>query len=344
MAVIVLGAGATRGASFVDPKVNPCLPPLDSDFYSQLQRVRDPKHRVTIDQVIEDTVELFGVNFKVTAETMFTTLEHTSRMVETTGENRDYRRADLNEKRKRLQQAIAAVLEESICRDGRTPTACEFHEDLVSMLRPSDRIISFNYDCVVDHALRTRGNGKWDAHYGYGFALTGRGGRNLTGDAYWSPTKPAGKKTIKLLKLHGSLHFVVTKDDTPRPTVHLKERPYTRQNGDLRFTIIPPESRKRYDTGVFSKMWKSAGDEIHRARTLVVIGYSLPPTDMHSTALFRISTRREWLRSLVIVNPDPDARRRTRDVLQRGMSRETRVVVFDSLAEFVAADRKVWER
>jgi hypothetical protein len=78
MALFVLGAGATRGASFVKPDKNPCLPPLDADFYAQLQRIRNRKHIETVQQVIEDTVELFGVNFQVTMEMVFTTLEHTA--------------------------------------------------------------------------------------------------------------------------------------------------------------------------------------------------------------------------------------------------------------------------
>jgi hypothetical protein len=45
MALFVLGAGATRGASFVNPAKNPCLPPLDLDFYAQLQRIANSKHR-----------------------------------------------------------------------------------------------------------------------------------------------------------------------------------------------------------------------------------------------------------------------------------------------------------
>ena len=32
MALFVLGAGATRGASFVNPANNPCLPPLDLEL------------------------------------------------------------------------------------------------------------------------------------------------------------------------------------------------------------------------------------------------------------------------------------------------------------------------
>ena len=68
MALFVLGAGATRGSSFVDPAKNPCLPPLDLDFYAQLQRIANPKHQKAVREVIQDTVDLFGVNFQVTME------------------------------------------------------------------------------------------------------------------------------------------------------------------------------------------------------------------------------------------------------------------------------------
>jgi hypothetical protein len=110
MALFVLGAGATRGASFVDPTQNPCLPPLDADFYAQLQRIGNSKHKSTVQKVVEDTVELFGVNFQVSMETVFTTLEHTARMTETTGENRDFKRSELDEKKETLKQAIEVAL------------------------------------------------------------------------------------------------------------------------------------------------------------------------------------------------------------------------------------------
>jgi hypothetical protein len=44
VAVFVLGAGATRGASFVGLGQDPCLPPLDADFFVQLQRIESDKH------------------------------------------------------------------------------------------------------------------------------------------------------------------------------------------------------------------------------------------------------------------------------------------------------------
>jgi hypothetical protein len=96
------------------------------------------------------------------------------------------------------------------------------------------------------------------------------------GAVIWSVTKdghqkPGGSKTISLYKLHGSLHFLVKGEK-----VHLKERPYTKQHGRLRFTIIPPKSNKRYGESIFRRIWNQASRALHRANNLVVIGYSFP--------------------------------------------------------------------
>ena len=53
MALFVLGAGATRGCSFVVEKRKPCVPPLDADFFTQLQKVGNQKHQKLINQVID---------------------------------------------------------------------------------------------------------------------------------------------------------------------------------------------------------------------------------------------------------------------------------------------------
>lgn len=348
MALFVFGAGATRGCSFVDPRKDPCLPPLDGDFFTQLQRVRNAKHHALIDSVMEDVVELFGSNFEATMETVFTTLEHTIRMLDTTGQNRDFKIKDLKEKRDRLEQAIAVVLEDSLAakddqgHSSLKPRCCKHHERLVKeLLKTGDDIITFNYDCVLDYALKQGGDRKWDARYGYGFSLGARG-KSLTGDAAWQPAQPAGKdQTVHLYKLHGSLHFNV-KGSAGAEKVHLKERPYTKQHGTMHFTIIPPEWHKAYDKGVFSKLWHDAAGAINRARHMVLIGYSLPPTDLHSTALFRTSIKSGALKSLVVVNPDRAARRRTRSVLQRGLAPTSKILSFDYLDHFVAAHRDVW--
>jgi len=342
VAVFVLGAGATRGASFVDATENPCLPPLNTDFFTQLQRIQHSKHRDLVNAVIADTVDLFGVNFNVTMEAMFTTLEHTIKMVSATRETRDYKKADLQAKRDRLLQALAAVMEEALTKSGSTRAVhqCKWHQRLVKdILQAGDEILSFNYDCLIDYTLKNHGSGKWNPRYGYGLPLGARGAK-LKGDERWRPTDLANKdETVHLYKLHGSLHFLVQRDGK----VRLKERPYTKQHGNLRFTIIPPESHKPYEEKPFRGLWAKAAAAINRAQCLVLIGYSLPPTDLHATALFRTSVKKGSLRSLVIVNPDREARKRTRDVLQRGLTQKTRVLVFDELREFVSTDRRLWD-
>jgi len=339
----VLGAGATRGASFVNPKPNPCLPPLDSDFFTQLQRIGNAKHRETVDKVVRDTAVLFGNNFSVTMETVFTTLEHMIRMEKATRETDVAEPIDLGAKRDNLMQAIAALFEESLC-SGQGMRVCDYHRTLVTSMAAGDVIVSFNYDCLMDHTLRECGDEKWNAKFGYGLALRRRGSRNIVlhkGFDKWNPKKPASRaETVHLYKLHGSLHFKLSERDRQ---LDLKERPYTRQHGNLRFAIIPPESGKRYDEGFFRRLWTLARDALSKTSVLVFIGYSLPATDQHSTALFRVAVKGGGLKSLVVVNPDREARRRIRGVVQRGLNLDTKVFSFDTLADFAGCDRALWD-
>jgi hypothetical protein len=349
MALFVFGAGATRGCSFVRRDEFPCLPPLDKDFFTQLQAVSNPKHKDLVQSVIKDVIDLFGPNFDVTMETVFTTLEHTIRMLKTTGENRDFKTVDLQAKRDRLKQAIAVVLEESLTKNRAgvssiEPQKCKYHKKFIQdILQTNDCVITFNYDCVLDFSLKQWGSNKWNAHYGYGFNL-GPGGKCIKGYTFWQPNDPATKdNTINLFKLHGALNFIITDSKNP-PHVQLKQRPYTKQGGSgLKFSIIPPEWHKEFDKGAFGTLWSRASIALNRAEHIILLGYSLPPTDLHSTALFRTSVKKGALKSLVIVNPDQDARRRSRSVFQRAMTEKTKVLSFDYFPEFLAADRSLWQ-
>jgi SIR2-like domain len=333
--LVVIGAGATRGASFVDEAAGRCLPPLDADFFTQIQRINEAKHQSVIEGVIKSAVDLFGVNFRSTLEEMFTVLEHALRMTRALEKKQ---RRGYEQAREFLLQGLAAVLEESLA-DGNTHRSCAYHKHLVQKLAARDAIISFNYDCLMDTALKLDGSGKWNARYGYSLPLP-RGRTQPIGEAEWQPTSPSKKAdTIRLLKLHGSTHFRRAK----RTLMELKRRPYTRQHGNVNFEIIPPESQKRFDEGVYAKLWHEASREIGRATSMVVIGYSFPPSDQHASALFRLSVRRDHLKKLCIVNPDREARYRARDILWQGISNSTRVSVFDRFKEFAAADPALWQ-
>ena len=78
MAVFVLGAGATRAlASVKGNEERPaCLPPLNADFFTQLQRIEYENEQNLISDVVRDVVLYFGPNFDVNLETVFSTYEH----------------------------------------------------------------------------------------------------------------------------------------------------------------------------------------------------------------------------------------------------------------------------
>lgn len=120
--------------------------------------------------------------------------------------------------------------------------------------------------------------------------LTRPKGASVSGDDFWQPKTIADKNlTVHFYKLHGSLHFQVVGTE-----VRLKERPYTKQAGTgLKFTIIPPESHKEYDKGVFATLWSKASEAINRSEHIVLIGYSMPATDLHQVRYLEPALREE---------------------------------------------------
>ena len=66
-------------------------------------------------------------------------------------------------------------------------------------------------------------------------------------------------------------------------------------------------------------------------KALLLIGYSLPTTDVYTQAMLRIDV--DALEFLLIANPDADARARIRRVLRSAVRPSTRVLELDSMAD-----------
>ena len=336
-AVVVLGAGASRGASFVE-KLPGALPPLDSDFFTQVQRLSSAKPRRLVTGLIEDTVGLFGSNFRLTMEGYLTHIEYLQNVFEAYRLRGRPRGSPYPRMRTRFLQALAALFDESI---GREPN-CKYHSALVENLTPTDTILSFNYDWVIDQTLRSGGLGKWNPRRGYGVPAYSLGQR-AAGTKYWAcmdwkkgkPIYPPS--SITLLKLHGSMNWFPVPADDDDPKLQLRQR-WWHQRGNLAFEIAPPEWNKPLRSGIYRKLWPMARVALKDVRALVFIGYSLPATDLPAQALFMVDAPGRgpapYLQLLVIVNPDPTARARIRDTLRTRMNQTTRVLTFESLAAF----------
>jgi hypothetical protein len=220
-------------------------------------------------------------------------------------------------------RAVGCLLEEST--EG-AQCACTHHQALASALQAGDAVLTFNYDTLMDAALRASGGNRWRARDGYGVRITH--GANL-----WDSPKVASRpysRPIKLLKLHGSLNW---EWNGTSQSVTLKRSPY---NPD-KLLIIPPAVNKDI-TGhpVLSSVWKEARLALRSARVIVVIGYRVPETDLLAQALLRVDPAWEKskpLAHLILVNPDGKARGDMVRLVARAIDGATRVMWVDWLCD-----------
>ncbi len=331
----MLGAGATVGANFASSFKPGCKPPLNATFFTELQRITEQKYRKLVSEVIKDAVELFGANFDLTLEDYFTQLEFLAEAVQLAPQSASaaITTSQLNEKRERLMHALSAVLEVSTDAAIRTSAGCAHHKKLVQALEQKDSLISFNYDCVLDHALRMHGSAKWSAKYGYALPEP----RRIEGYEHWDPPQPATEsETVHLLKLHGSLNWQLPPDRTS--PIKLKQRLYM-QRGTPRFSVIPPVWNKAIAANQnFQALWKNAERAIRAAEHVAVVGFSFAATDLPVQSLFRVAlARKRDLRTLVIANPSPDDRRRIRGVFAKPLQHGTVIRTYSDIGAFVDA-------
>lgn len=149
-------------------------------------------------------------------------------------------------------------------------------------------IISFNYDLVAEKALSKL---KIPFHYGLKRAT-------IHSDA--GVTKDEG---IPLLKLHGSLNWGYTGRHGEKLNVYGSSQEISAL-GHKRL-LIPPTWQKVF-VGHMAQIWNEARTAITKATRIIVIGFSMPETDIHFKYLLGAGLKENIsLRKVIFVNPTP---------------------------------------
>jgi hypothetical protein len=84
----------------------------------------------------------------------------------------------------------------------------------------------------------------------------------------------------------------------------------------LQLNIVPPTLRKQLfgvsDNEPLRDVWTLADQSLSQAERIIVIGYSLPPTDFHAEWLMRASVQKNKHDKidLIVVNPDGNVAKR----------------------------------
>lgn len=212
-------------------------------------------------------------------------------------------------------------------------------------LSKGDRVtvITFNHDLVIENEVRRlpRVHGTWCLSGLYGDpemdrlrapSGTPRFPHHSDGCRHEAP--------IELLKLHGSLNWVVRqvardpKMSTLFPTssrrraMFITDRRETGVTGEIKIrgqrrpwygfpVIVPPiyDKQSITGTGLFQAVWNKASSAIERAEKLLLVGYSLPDADVVARQMLRRAFARSELNAVDCVNPDPAMAAKLRSAL-----------------------------
>jgi hypothetical protein len=220
---------------------------------------------------------------------------------------------------RRLSQAIRSVLvdrQDAVL--GAGPK--DWLYDLLSVLHARHAtVVTLNYDNLVECAAESHYLNDWGAQQ-----------RVSTEDVLYdippSAERPVGMRkyllasTFRLLKLHGSLSWYWSPDDTTGMTLQRWKAPGTfgapvPDNEDQRRRalpgrepfIVPPSAAKSafYANLVTRELWSQAFSALRHAKRIVLIGYSLPIGDLTVGGMIGDAAANRDV-SFEIINPNPD--------------------------------------
>ncbi|CCO07009.1 hypothetical protein [Desulforamulus hydrothermalis] len=231
---------------------------------------------------------------------------------------------------------------------------CPYHHSIAQSLKPGDTVISFNYELLMDYALRhlVSSNSKWYIKDGYGINCVSLSSAHRRSSL---PDPAAGSSNVKLLKLHGSLNWLYCPQ-----CGQLYAYEHRNAKGQsiiihgmanmiqctaahcchrLSRVIIPPTLMKNYQSIPFiPHLWRQARNALQQAKEIIVIGYSFPATDFRSNWLFRKAmVNNKSLQKVVIVDTAEGYPLKKLLEKHRSIFRVDDLVFYNSFPQFAAA-------
>ncbi|ADE11341.1 SIR2 family protein [Sideroxydans lithotrophicus] len=318
--VYVVGAGFSKGCGY----------PLTRDLLFDVWARIDDTHRDSLRKIIEFHHPHFREDKQASFPNIEKLLTELTVNIDLFKSSRRYKgnfqKEELIEARQALLSTIASWFHE-IYKDAKlTPWLDEF----VQIVQEEEAgIITFNWDLLLDQKMF---------------------GRDITPDQY-GLGKELPKNGPFILKPHGSLNWY-TSDEVnsvieerrlilfhARKSNHQVEvfipprEIKTKVNKKYTPLIVAPSYLKDFSKPVFRHIWKHSTELLSTAKRIIFLGYSLPDDDLQARYILRCGFHNQiegiirrngrliptGKSKVVVVNPDYEAVKRIRDILNPGV-------------------------
>ena len=187
--------------------------------------------------------------------------------------------------------------------------------------------ITFNYDTLLEDALDELG-----LSFSYGSEIRRR---PYKGSQFLA-------EAIPVYKLHGSVNWARMSKVNLIEVLKNYDDP---SNGLRKPELLPPTWKKVFKNEIES-VWQEAIGKLNRATRIIIIGFSMPPTDMHFKYLLAAGLKKNIsLRQILFVNPDAndELKPRVETMLRQAYVKSGRIdFVKESLGQFV--DSHQWNQ
>ena len=279
----------------------PIRSPLDSDFFELLQKLEPKaKDEPAVSELVQ-WVLASGDSIWTSMERAFYTLHVRARMSELLFPSQRIE-ANVSNLLSCFTRSVNALL-----REAHGTESCDHHIELLRKLRSTDSVVTFNYDLVVERALKkvvsTHSFGGWF----YGFQPRPEDAGNI-------PT---------VYKLHGSVNWIYHDHEQTFRSRQQSwadfdiEPGYYATSGDSLFPIMLPFWDKKIEEKPWSQIWERAAAHLNKSSRLIVWGYSLPRTDLKALELVKLSLGTGCLEHVCVIDPSVEVRTRWRSMFPR---------------------------
>ena len=342
----ILGAGASYALTYVKPKKRDfvkSITPLDCHFIECLKKAK-PKtgwKKKATEIILNDwfdrsPIVSFGLEQAIINRVSHYEFLYNLHQTRTRGKctNEDY----LNN----LSHLITAYLQ--MCRSNSSGETKKFISHVfpvgTSPEEYKNRIITFNYDIIVDRPLIDRGLSRKKLYFDRIVKSRGDGFRRNSDEKFPHPL---------ILKLHGSInwrcdrrHFdkIISGRTNKEEKIEIwyDEKSTPRPDDDQSPLIIPPIPNKPItDTSLFNFLWTCAYEYLHEAKRIVIVGYSCPPTDVLARTMFT-HFQNKSVREIFVVDPNALALKTYRDLLSPKVASRAKWGYYSSFSDYIQSE------